>query len=234
MEKQQQLYETPSFGKFFHGGLVRELKIPDTFMDQHSQILTEKLTLKPRYGNPAVVSVERRSNGQCFFTLGWTDFVKENNLEEGDCVFFYFHGDRAVNVVICNSLFHLKGVKETEQGVVAAREGNRVKKAAGEKLLEFQTIYKPYMRHLMRMPLEFSDAAELKVGGDALLQDPKGKVWAIRVIAGHSKGRRKRFSSGWSGFIRENGVEAGDRLSFFLKTDFIQVTILKKGVVVID
>ncbi|CAN0864368.1 hypothetical protein LINGRAHAP2_LOCUS8932 [Linum grandiflorum] len=123
-------------------------------------------------------------------------------------------------------VFHEGLVRE----LVSVRK--RVKRAAGEKLLEFQTIFKPYMQTLM-VPVRFSDAAELKVGGEALLQDPKGRMWAIRVIAGDSKGRRKRFSSGWTGFIRENGVEAGDRLSFFLKSDFIQVTVLKEGVVVI-
>ncbi|CAN0864370.1 B3 domain-containing protein Os08g0324300 [Linum grandiflorum] len=231
MEKQQ-LHETPSFGKVFHGGLVREMKIPAPFVNQHSQLLPEKLVLMPKYGNAAVVSVERRTKSQYFFTVGWSDFVMENSLEEGDYVFFYFDGDRAVDVIICNSLGHLKGVKETEQGgAVAAREVRKwVKRDAEEKLLEFQTVFKPYMQTLMDMPVRFSDAAELKVGGDALLQDPTGKVWAIRVIAGDPEGRKKRFSAGWTGFIRGNGVEAGDRLSFFLKTDFIQVTILKEGV----
>ncbi|CAN0864366.1 B3 domain-containing protein REM5 [Linum grandiflorum] len=229
-------HKTPSFVKVFHGGLGREMEIPaDPFMDQLSQILPEKLTLIPRYGNPAVVSVERRSNGHCFFTLGWTDFVKENNLEEGDLMVFYYHWDRAVHIFICNSVGRLKDVKETGQGAAATRNvGKRVKRDVGEKLLQFETIYKPYMHTLMRMPVRFAEATELNVGEDALLQDPTGKVWAIRVIAGDAEGRQKRFSGGWTEFIRENGVEVGDRLSFFLKPNFIQVTILKQGAVLID
>ncbi|CAN0864364.1 B3 domain-containing protein Os03g0622200 [Linum grandiflorum] len=140
MEKQQ-LYETPSFVKVFHGGLVREMKIPDPFADQHSQILPEKLALMPRYGHPVVVSIERRTKGQCFFTLGWTDFVAENGVEEGDYLFFYFHGDRSVKVVVYDLLGCLKGVKETEHGSAAPRTGKRVKRAV--RKLEFEVIYKP-------------------------------------------------------------------------------------------
>ncbi|CAN0876915.1 hypothetical protein LINGRAHAP2_LOCUS11564 [Linum grandiflorum] len=80
----------------------------------------------------------------------------------------------------------------------------------------------------------FSEAAELKAGGKALLQDPIGEVWSVRVTARDAIGRQKQFSGGWTEFIRENGVEVGDRMSFFWKPNFIQVKILKKGVVVID
>ncbi|CAN0864374.1 Putative B3 domain-containing protein Os03g0621600 [Linum grandiflorum] len=238
MDKQQ-LHEMPSFVKVFHGGLVRELKIPDPFVDQHSQNLPAKLALMPRYGNPVVVSIERRTKGQCFFTLGWTDFVAENGVEEGDFLFFYFHGDRSVTVVVYDLLGCLKGVKETEQGsaVAAPRTGKRVKTAAsGKKSTSFDVIYKSYLWRYMRMPTGFPESAGLKIGGKALVQDPKGKVWSISITAGDTEGRKMRLSKGWLQFVRENEIEDGDALSFFLKPSLglIQVKIQKEGVIVID
>ncbi|CAN0864356.1 B3 domain-containing protein REM5 [Linum grandiflorum] len=270
MEKQQ----TPSFLKLYTGDSDGKL-IPDSFMDQYGKYLSgKKIALTSTYGDPVVVSVEMiggRSKRKCFyFTLGWTDFVEENRVEEGDFMIFNFIGDKTANVVLYDPSGCVKGLKvkkqqvgsfapkkrvrndddeETEHASVP-RKGKRVKREAPKlnkvkpeldssakayglaKSASFSVDYKKYNRGFLNIRKKFSETIELSAGDKVQLQDPNGDVWSVSVVTGDARcgPYHLRLSSGWSGFVKANRLEVGDRLEFCCKPELglIQVKIDKK------
>ncbi|CAI0553953.1 unnamed protein product [Linum tenue] len=221
--------QTPSFVKVLAGcSSMKLLRIPESFINQFGQVLYGKVIFKSSTGNPAVVSVERGSNG-CFFGTGWPSFVKDNGLHQGDYLVFNFTGHRTVKVVVYDPTGCVKRNAEVQTSDPESRPREAPIKTESEEGYSsgdaprgsaacFQVVYKKYMNHSVCIPLRFCKIARLEMKNSAQLQDPSGKVWPVTIISG-GKGPMKRFGGGWLAFAAANGVAVGDRIEFRYKSE---------------
>ncbi|KAI4357089.1 hypothetical protein L6164_001060 [Bauhinia variegata] len=230
-----------------HVALNIPAKFVRTYLDLEKRrgILTLKLDGRVWPVNFLIRNVSTRKRFE--LSTGWKAFAKANNLNLGDvCVFELIHRTEiAFRVSIfrdsdCpNRCFSQGNLKQLNKEKITADlkpkrpsvSDSGVYEASGKSNLNYPSIRviikaSHIQRSSMTLPQSF-DRGFVKSGGQMVTMQVGEKSWRIRLIH-YPKIPASYFSAGWSAFVRENALEAGDVCLFnWVSTDVIQVSIFR-------
>ncbi|KAK9285272.1 hypothetical protein L1049_024462 [Liquidambar formosana] len=197
----------PSFFKVLMGNFTEKLRIPPAFVKNFEGMLSNKSILKTDTRRSCVVNVEQ--NGRdCFFTNGWRKFVRNHHLEIGDFLVFWLVGDSTFEVVTYGRSGCPKNVNsaiERQSNLSAQSRGNPfmdgklatslpgkmeiVSEGGGVEPAGFAEPKHPYFVAIMKkhnksriaIPKKFGTETGMASKTNAVLKDPKGKQWRVKV-----------------------------------------------------
>ncbi|GLT75248.1 hypothetical protein SLA2020_469860 [Shorea laevis] len=224
-----------SFGMVLVGDFTESLRIPWEFMKDFEVSLPHIFYLMPDLGESQLVIMQEKNRG-CFFTLGWSDFVKHQNLQIGDLLIFYFVGNTTFEVAIydrttcCKKKTSLEAKRhgDTGDGVQLAAKANPkeepskkhrvakrtirdgVKRARNGQKCSAQILLKKYHSSSIVLPTEFAKEAGLRKKKDTVLRDSAGEEWPVSISFSKGAGQgQARFTTGWKAFWAANRLVAG-------------------------
>uniref|UniRef100_A0A7N0TQ52 TF-B3 domain-containing protein n=1 Tax=Kalanchoe fedtschenkoi TaxID=63787 RepID=A0A7N0TQ52_KALFE len=169
--------------------------IPSTFISEHD--LSYKKNEKVRLQNEGNKrwSVKVVKHGCTYvFTAGWPQFVRDNELKEGD---------------IC--IFEL-------QSRLELRLHHRQKQTESTEVTGFSTIIRPAnasrKRPYMNIPQTFSDNVMLRKGSHVKLRDSSGKLYPVTITCRAHSEANVHMINGWHQFFQSNKLKVGDACEF--------------------
>nr|XP_011465844.1 PREDICTED: B3 domain-containing transcription factor VRN1-like [Fragaria vesca subsp. vesca] len=175
------------------------------------------------------------AKGRVKFQSGWTDFVRDRSLKEGDiCEFVLVDSKRHVFEVKITTANHTLSPdiddgndEEDEQEdekmhpPITASSG-KVPRANGFESAnpDFKILLKPAYIHgnYLYMPAKFAKRYLVKQPGHAILQVERKRTWYVNL---HYASGRTTIQSGWATFVQDNDLKEGDTCVFML-TDKIK------------
>ncbi|XP_034689675.1 B3 domain-containing protein Os01g0723500-like [Vitis riparia] len=233
----------PSFFKVLIGDFTSKLRIPPAFMKKFRRMTFNNAVLKTITGESWMVSVKQEDSCY-FFKKGWKKFVKDQHLEAGDFLVFWFLGDSTFQVVV----YDKSGCeKDPNLGAKGKRIGLH-----GEKNNPCMGRYDA--NHVMpatsvAVKMESKDQGADKVAASGRTKHPQfvkvlkkyhdyvmlvprafaeetGMRWNKSTLVRDPEGRvwpvkvclrskgKIEMSSGWSDFVKANKLGKGDTCSF--------------------
>ncbi|KAE8709544.1 hypothetical protein F3Y22_tig00110330pilonHSYRG00140 [Hibiscus syriacus] len=160
---------------------------------------------------------------QCRFGGGWSHFVHEHGIVVGDTLQFQ-HFPNTGNVV------HVQIVNKTDTsgkstGPAAKRGRGRPRRqppseqcapSSDDEIISeqasFSMVLKKYQEYNVAVPKGFVEETGLAEKTSMVFKDWEGRTWPINVLVDSKS--HVRLGSGWSTFVKENELEAGDTLLF--------------------
>ncbi|KAH6834434.1 hypothetical protein C2S53_004169 [Perilla frutescens var. hirtella] len=104
----------PSFFKPLMNDYSTKLRLPFVFVKKHRKFLPENAMLRIRTGkiwNMKIEEYYEDGEGLCFFTEGWSDFVRDLELQNMQMLVFSLNVDKAAfNVTVYEENSNEKGI----------------------------------------------------------------------------------------------------------------------------
>ncbi|PKI48444.1 putative B3 domain-containing protein Os03g0621600 [Punica granatum] len=237
----------PYFFKVLIGDFSTKLRVPPAFVKNFKETLPTKVLLKSDYvGQLSWYVKMKKTKSGCYFTDGWPKIVRDLELKLGDFLVFRLVNEGTLKAVVfdrtcCEKKIHIRSKRDggdDHKGNVM--EGEDIKRrhadspeedgkgaAAGAPASPSSSskkapprLEKPLVKHEMRclsIPTRVANEARQWTRESAVIRGSNGRKWRV-VIKLRTKGyRRLDFSTGWSSFIRDNGLSPGDTLRLDFK-----------------
>ncbi|KAI3500532.1 hypothetical protein L1887_36354 [Cichorium endivia] len=199
------------------------LRIPSAFLKYFGDFIPFRFTLITSE-NSWVVDMNKIDD-DIYFKTGWEKFVKDNSLEFGDFLIFYYNGGSNFYVSISGKNNCLKETKiannmietqppvpppiqETEKDETGKlNQVSNTRNQIEDSKFSFETTIQPsYMRNKYMV---FRDGVK-EFRSMAKIQH-LGRTWSVKVVDG---GDRVRLTNGWNLFAMENCLGLGDVCCF--------------------
>ncbi|KAK4421067.1 hypothetical protein Salat_2057200 [Sesamum alatum] len=225
----------PSFYKIFiTSDFIRQLRLPPVFVEKHGGFLstTENVKLRISSGETWDVKLERMKNEQYYFTRGWTEFVKDINLEKLELLVFRLIADSTFHVHVYGILgFQRQSLGRSTDPQSTGRKNNKgsrtriAENEAGGTDEEssnsnpyFEIILKKHRQSRVCVPKHFAEAAGLIGRKKVALEYPGGGQRSNSDVVLDSRSTANNFkldmAGGWADFRKANKLGIGNTYSF--------------------
>ncbi|KAL0430320.1 UNVERIFIED_CONTAM: hypothetical protein Sradi_0658000 [Sesamum radiatum] len=227
----------PSFFKPLIGDFSTQLSIPVEFARRYKELLPEKVCLETESQESWAVKIEQVNERHCLVG-GWPEFVKGNQLEEGDFLVFYFVGRSTFRVAIfsmdgcdkCYPSSDVDGIQEPGINWNFPEEcgsGDNCDKTS--EIPRFSVRLRSYSTYHLFFPAAFAAKTGLRRKSKITLRDPRGRKWPITIFA-RERPQRVQTSTGWNEFVVAQKLFVGSIISLESvpgSDDLLQVKVLK-------
>ncbi|XP_054781825.1 putative B3 domain-containing protein Os03g0621600 [Prosopis cineraria] len=223
-----ELVEEPSFFKILINDFSIRLQIPPALTSMFGQDVPNKtIVLETYLGKSGEVKLEKLGS-RFYFNNGWSDFVKANNLEQGDLLLFkYFADDPKFKVTIygktcCGHVGKSTCKQQTQDQKTTKFKKSRVLKyrrlLPDKNQIKF-TSDNPFFQvqlkcsnvtDYLQIPPAFINMYGKDIRSKTSLE-AFGKSAQVKL---EKLGKRFYFSNGWSEFVKASNLEVGDFLVF--------------------
>ncbi|GLU13640.1 hypothetical protein SLE2022_302650 [Rubroshorea leprosula] len=199
-----------------------------------------KTVIKNSEGITWGVDISVWKSGQVCLSTGWSDFWAANGLDVGTTILLLFSGGSG-NEIDVQILNRRDGNNSGSAGEIISTSIERARKFPKKMQMDaeagdsssVQFVLKDYQRYNIFLPRRFAQNTGLRWKTMAVIKDPKGKAWDVRISTLLTKKTRQTFlSTGWSDFWAANGLEAGTTILLQFSGgsgNEIDVQILNRG-----
>ncbi|PIA54644.1 hypothetical protein AQUCO_00900894v1 [Aquilegia coerulea] len=201
----------PEFFKIIHPSLctTEQLRIPPDFL---KHISDEDNGIAVLEGPSATFDWHVRfckKEGGTYLTEGWKEFVRDNALGKYEFVVFRHRGNMCFHVEI----YAKSGCKTLDE--YKAKVRNAAMSFTSTRPYFMRCLYPScvYTSYVLNIPTDFAEAYLPKSKKEIVLQDRSGKSWFVTCNPGR---RQYTFCGGWTCFVNENQLNAGDVCVFEL------------------
>ncbi|KHG30232.1 hypothetical protein F383_36526 [Gossypium arboreum] len=149
------------------------------------------------------------SSKQVLLSVGWSKFLHENEI--------VVNKDGTGNTGSLAGKRPRDRPREQTELPPSTKYASSSKRTKGvsELLLEqasFVVVLKKYHQYSVSVPASFAKETSLAEEPSTVIKDSEGRKWEINILVDAKS--NVRLGAGWSQFVQENKLEAGDTISF--------------------
>ncbi|KAK4426343.1 hypothetical protein Salat_1402800 [Sesamum alatum] len=229
----------PSFFKPLIGDFWTKVSIPVEFARRYKEILPGKVCLETESQESWAVKIEQVNERHCFMG-GWSEFVKGNQLEEGDFLVFYFVGRSTFRVAIfsmdgCDKGFRFSDVDGIQEPGIDWNFPVKEECGSGDgcdttsEIPRFSVQLRKYNTYYLFFPVAFVAKTGLRRKSKITLRDPRGRKWPVPIF-NRKRPNRVETSTGWNEFLTAQKLFVGSVISLESvpgSDDLFQVKVLE-------